>query len=59
MHARRMCLSHTVHHQHVSVAVTAISWLTYKNTTNPNSLSTQTHELLNVTENVLHFLYGH
>jgi len=55
MHVCRLCLSPNVHNQHVSVTVAAIFWLTYKNIMNPNSLSTQTRELLNVTKNVLNF----
>lgn len=54
-----MCLSHTVHHQHVSIAVASIFRVNCKNIRNSNSLSKRTSEMLNVTKNVLNFLYNH
>jgi len=47
-----MCVSHTVHHQHVSIAVATIVKVTYKNVRNPNSLSKCVSEPLDVTKNV-------
>ena len=59
MQSRKMCLSRTIHYQHVSIAVATIIRVTYKNIRNPNDLSKCTSDPLHVTKNVLNFLYFH
>ena len=54
-----MCLSHTVHHQHVSITIVIVIRLIYRNIRNPNSLSKCITEPLQVTKNALNFLYSH
>ena len=53
-----MCLSRTVRHQHVSLAVDTIFRVTYKNIMNANSLSNGTSEPLDVTKKVLNVLHS-
>jgi len=38
MHVRKMCLSHIIHHRHVSIVVAIIIRITYKITRNPDKL---------------------
>ena len=59
MHVCSMCLSHTVHHQHISVTFVIVVRLIYRNVRNPNSLSKCIPEPQEVTKNALNFLYGH
>ena len=59
MHICRMCLLHTAHHQHVSVAVVPIIRVTYRNVRNANILSKPISKLLDVATNVLNFLHSH
>ena len=54
-----MCLSHTVHYQHVSITIIIVVRLIYRNIRNPNSLSKCITEPLEVTKNALNFLYSH
>jgi hypothetical protein len=58
MHVRSMCLSHTIHHQHISVTFVIIVRLIYRNIRNPNSLTKCITEPLEVTKNALTFLYS-
>ena len=39
MHGYIMCISHTIHHQHVSVTTATIFGVTHKNNRNASNLS--------------------
>ena len=54
-----MCLSHTVHHQHVSIITVIVIRLIYRNIRNPIGLSKCITERLEVTKNALNFVYSH
>jgi len=51
-------LSHIIHHQHVSIAVSTNIRVTYKNIRNPNSPSKCTSEPFDSTKNVSNCLYS-
>jgi len=57
MQLSEMCLSHTIHYQHFSIAVATIIRVTYKNIRNPNSLSKCISDPVHVTKIVLSFVY--
>jgi len=43
-----MCLSHTIHHQHVSIAIATIYGVTYKNIRNASNLSKRLSDPLDI-----------
>ena len=55
MHVCTMCLSDTVYHQHVSIAVAITFRVTYKNIRNPGNLSNRISEPLDVIKNAVIF----
>jgi hypothetical protein len=59
IHVCRTCLSHTVHHYHVSVAFMTIFRVIYNKIKNQNSLSKCKSEPHDITKNVFTFLYSH
>jgi len=56
---RKLCLSPTIHYQHLSISVATTRRLTYKNIRNHKNLSKCRSERDDVTNNVSDFLYSH